>query len=275
MLVDLHLHSLKSDGIYSPEEIVKIAYSNGIKTIALSDHDTSSGLIEAESFSKKLGLSFYKGIEFTAHITEDSYEHILGYNFFDLKDIDIYLKKLRYERIELISNYIYVLNNNGFNISFEEVKNLTPGEHLTIMHVAKWLNNNYPIYNGKDSYSLFIGTKGKYHIPEKCHYCTEIISLIHKAGGIAVLAHPFRYHPEFKEDLYTFENHVSFLKQIGLDGIEAYYGTHSKRDIQICNYIARKYQLIVTGGSDFHGWKDSVPMGIEVPDTIISNFLNS
>ena len=275
MYVDLHLHSLKSDGAYSPEDIVKLAYLKGINIIALTDHDTSSGLSKAEQTAKELGISFYGGIEFTAYITEDLYEHILGYGFSDLREINQYLDKLRFERISLVKKYVNLLNNNGFNVTFEDIANQTPGEHLTVRHVAKWLSKNYFYGDKKRGYSL-ITSQGKYHIPENCHYYTEVIPLIRRAHGIAVLAHPFRYHPEFRENIVALENHIVSLMNYGLNGIEGYYVTHSAQDIEICTEIAQKYNLIITGGSDFHGWEDKVPMGgITIPKHYFNQFINA
>lgn len=273
MFVDFHLHSNKSDGIYSPKEVVQLAYSSGIKAISLTDHDSYRGTLEAAKIARILGIAFYNGVEFTAHETEDTYEHILGYGIKDFTNVGKYLDNLKDERISLINQYVEILKKNGFyDISFEEISGLTPGDHLTVMHVAKWLNKHCDICDNKNGYSLFIGTKGKYHIPEHCHYYNDVIPLIRNAGGIAVLAHPFRYHPEFRYDLDAFEKHVSALVDCGLNGIEAYYGTHSEKEIETCIKIAKKYHLILTGGSDFHGWEDFVPMGVNISTNIITQF---
>jgi len=273
MFVDLHLHSLKSDGTYSPKEIVKLAHSLGINTISLTDHDTYNGITEAAEIAKLLGITFYGGIEFTAYETEDTYEHILGYGIKDFTSVNEYLDNLRSERINLVHQYIDILRNNGFQeISFEAIAELTPGDHLTIMHIAKWLNKNCNICDGKNAYSLFLGTQGKYHIPEHCHYYDEVIPLIKNAGGIAILAHPFRYHPEFRNDIDAFEKHLVSMIACGLNGIEAYYGTHTEKEVQMCIEIAKKYRLIITGGSDFHGWEDKVPMGVNIPSDLLIQF---
>lgn len=275
MFVDLHLHSLKSDGTYAPKEVIRLAHSLGINTISLTDHDTYNGIVEAAEVAQNLGMTFYSGIEFTVHETEDTYEHILGYGIKNFTSIYEYLDKLKSERINLVHQYIDILRNNGFkDISLEAISKLTPGDHLTVMHVAKWLNKNCTICNGTNGYSLFLGTKGKYHIPERCHYYNEIIPLIRNSGGIAILAHPFRYHPEFRNDINALETHVVSMINCGLSGIEAYYGTHSKKEIQMCIEIAKKYHLIVTGGSDFHGWDDKVPMGINIPSDLLAQFTN-
>ena len=275
MFVDLHLHSLKSDGIYSPKEVVKDAHSSGIKTISLTDHDTYSGLAEAAEMAAKLGMNFYGGIEFTVHETENSYEHILGYGIKDFTSIDEYLNKLKQERINLVNQYIDILQANGFeNISFDAVSKLSTGDHVTVKNLVRWIDRNCNITTSKRAYSLFFGTNGKYNIPEPCHCYDEIIPLIRNAGGIAVLAHPFRYHPEFYDDIDAFEKHMTSLVNLGLNGIEAYYGTHSKKETQLCIKMAIKYNLIVTGGSDTHGWDDEVPMGVSIPSKHFNKFTN-
>ena len=275
MFVDLHLHSLKSDGIYSPKEVVKDAHSLGIKTISLTDHDTYSGLYEAAEMANTLGMNFYGGIEFTVHETENHYEHILAYGIKDFTSIDEYLSKLKQEKINLVNRYIDILQTNGFeNISFDAVARLSSGDYVTILNVKRWIDRNCDINTSKDAYSLLMGTNGKYLLSEPYHYYDEIIPLIRNAGGVAILAHPFRYHPKFRDDVDAFEKHIAYLVSCGLSGIEAYYGTHSRKETHLCIKMAKKYNLIVTGGSDTHGWDDEVPMGVCIPSKHFNKFTN-
>lgn len=253
MLVDFHLHSLLSDGSHSPEIVVRLAKENGINAVSLTDHDTNLGIEEAMSTAQKLDMIFIDGIELQADITKNRYEHILAYGIRDVDKMNSFLKKLRDERISNIIDSIKILQNNGYNIDLEIVDNLTPGRHLTTGHIKKWIKSNLspPIITAMELSNTY-------------HYYDEIIGLIKSCGGIAVLAHPFRYNPSFYKHPEEMEKYVLMLKNAGLDGIEAYYSTHNKYQIELCEKIADKYCLIKTGGSDWHGWSDSTPMGVQM-----------
>lgn len=274
MKIDFHTHSTSSDGIFKAEDLLLIANQHGISHLALTDHDSMDGFKNAKKIAEKLNLRFFNGIEFTAHITEDKYEHILGYGIREYELVETYLKKLREERIFLVKQYVNILQSVGYKVTFEDICSITPGEYITIGHIAKWLNKNDPKCNLHNAYSMFIGTKGKYHIPEKCHYYDEILKLIQDSGGFSVLAHPFRYNPIFRNNYRALEKYILFLKTYGLNGIEAFYGTHSNQEIEACVSIAKKHNLIITGGSDFHGWEDKVPIGISLPEEYLKIFIS-
>lgn len=255
MLVDFHLHSLLSDGSHSPEIVIRLAKENGISAVSLTDHDTNLGTPEAINTAQKLNMFFIDGIELQADITKNRYEHILAYGIRDVNKMNSFLEKLRNERIENIVSSIKMLQRYGYNIDLETLDNLTPGRHLTIGHIKKWLKHN-------SSSSIIIASD----LSNTYHYYDEIIRLIKDCGGIAVLAHPFRYNPTFYNNPEEMEKYVLVLKNAGLDGIEAYYSTHDKYQIEICENIAQKYGLIKTGGSDWHGWSDRTPMGIQMSE---------
>lgn len=262
MLFDYHLHSLASDGYYTPEFVVKTAYRKGIKSLALTDHDTILGLAEAKSTSNQLNIEFIDGIELEADIDVYHYCHILAYYISDFEKLSKYLNNLRYERINIINSYIKKLNNLGYSINFDSINALTPGRHLTSSHIATWLTKNGYYQSFKDARASFLLPESKYYISRNYHSCEDILKLTKKCGAISVLAHPYRLH-------YTDEKLESFvvsLKNMGLNGIESYYATHTPKQVNFCNYLAKKYDLIVTGGSDWHGWDDAVDMGITVPD---------
>lgn len=256
MFVDFHLHSLASDGSHSPDAVIRIANENGIQVLSLSDHDTSLGLSEAQSTAQELGLTFIGGIEFTSYMSKQKYEHILGYGIKDYSQINDFLDNLRSERISLIQYHISNLKEQGINIDLETLDSLTPGRHLTVMHIAK-----------------FLGKHHSYHLEDSYHFYNEIIPLIKNSGGIAILAHPFRYNSDFYSHPDQLDVYVKNLLDYGLNGIETYYGTHDNRQISICESICHKYGLLQTGGSDWHGWEDRVPMGVTISRRDVERFL--
>lgn len=263
MLVDFHLHSLLSDGSHSPEVVMRLAKEKGINAISLTDHDTYLGTMEAMKIATRLNMIFIDGVEIQADLTKERYEHILAYGIHDVNKLNSFLENLREERIENIINNIRILQKQGYNINLEMLDNLTPGRHLTIGHIKKWLHRNSAV-------SDIVISK----LSNTYHYYDEIINLIKKCGGIAILAHPFRYNPTFYNNPEKLEEQIAILKEAGLDGIEAYYSTHDKRQIEICKHIARKYNLIKTGGSDWHGWSDLTPMGIQMSEKDIHTLLD-
>lgn len=137
-MIDFHLHTIYSDGDYTPFELVRLLRENNVTSFSLTDHDSTLGLKEMQVLANKFQMEFIPGVEFEAYydIENEQYVHILGYNFSNLNEIDKYLVKLRNERINLIYDYIQLFNNIGMHISFEEINNLTPGIHLTTSHIA-------------------------------------------------------------------------------------------------------------------------------------------
>lgn len=269
MFVDFHLHSLASDGSHCPETLMYIAKSNNISMLSLTDHDTMLGTTEALITARKLNIDFIKGVELEADISPSQYCHILSYNLDSVLGLNQYLTELRNNRIQRILSYISIFNELGYPISMEDVDSLTPGRHLTEGLLIKWFVH-YDKSNGNDIFNKYFIPSSKYYVPKKYHSYREIIHLIHECGGIAVLAHPFRLR--FSE--CKLNELILRMKQCGLDGIEAYYGSHTVDQILTCKKIADELDLVKTGGSDWHGWEDPVPMGISFSDDELQIFLN-
>ena len=275
MNIDLHLHSIESDGSHSPDIVVNIAKDKGVKILSLTDHDTTSGILEAKKAAQKLSLTLIDGIEIQADINKYKYEHILAYNVQDYVKMNHFLEKVRQERLDIIYGYIKQFHSIGFPIDLENIDSTTPGKHLTIWNIAKYLASIMPESTGRDVYNLYLSPDSKYHIPLIYHYYDEVIKLIKDCGGIAVLAHPFRYNSNGLINPNELSSHIKMLKEVGLDGIESYYGIHNTNQISICNSFAIQYDLIETGGSDWHGWEDKADIGVKMPEKDIYNFLKS
>lgn len=271
-MIDLHLHSLCSDGEFSPSDVVKKAKSENISVLSLTDHDSISGIEEARKTAAKLGMYCISGVELEAStdITKSRYIHILGYNFSRYDLLNNYLKRLKDERISLIKKYINLLNNLGFNTTFDEISSLTPGEHLTVYHIPKLLSKK-GFFDFSTAKKIFINPDGKYYIPRHFYNVDFIINLILNSGGIPVLAHPCRLRQKGNE----LDKYVASLSQKGLKGIEVYYSSHSKAEIEFYRFLAEKYHLLMTAGSDWHSPNDNIQMGLSIPseDELISHFL--
>lgn len=271
-MIDLHLHSLYSDGEFSPSDVVRKAKNENISVLSLTDHDSISGINEARKTATTLGMYCISGVELEAStdITKSRYIHILGYNFSRYDLLNDYLNKLKKERIALIKQYINLLNNLGYNTTFDEVTSLTPGEHLTVYHIAMLLSKK-GFLDFSTAKKMFLNPDGMYYIPRHFYNEDFIINLILDSGGLPVLAHPCRLRQKGVE----LDEYVSSLCLKGLKGIEVYYSSHSKAEIEFYKSLAKKYNLLMTAGSDWHSPNDNIQMGLSIPSEaeLISHFL--
>lgn len=250
MRIDFHIHTTASDGQYSPTEIIKLAKKNGLECIAITDHDTISGLEEACKAGKHSKIRVLNGIEFGTE--EHRYLHILGLNIdrtsSDLQKLCLELEKSRNERKYRIINY---LKEKDIIIFLEEVEKISGGNIIARPHFAQVLVNKGYVKSTREAFDKYLDTEEYQKIERKKANAKECIEVIHKAKGKAILAHPYqlKYNEKKLDDL------VKNLVGYGLDGIECYYPLHSETQIQYYLELVKKYRLIVSAGSDFHGEK--------------------
>lgn len=273
-MIDLHTHSLFSDGDLTPSEVVKRAKQKGVSVLSLTDHDCILGLEEARLACEQMGIQFIPGVELEAatDISQSNYIHILGYNFDKPEILDQYLKTLREERLSIINKYIELLNHLGFNTCFDEINALTPGMHLTTYHIPVFLYKKGYYETFEAAKKDFLHPDGKYYISRNYYDVDFIIDLIIRAGGIPVLAHPCRL-PQKNANL---DSYISTLKQKGLMGIETYYSQHTAADILFYESLAKKYNLLQTAGSDWHSSTENIEIGMNPfnEEKIVNTLLN-
>jgi len=261
-VADLHLHTLFSDGTYTPEELFRESKRAGLSAIAITDHDAISAIEPAIALGQESGIEVIPGIELTAEY--DGLEvHILGYlldhkNKALLEKLDV-LKQNRIERIYKITEK---LKDIGVNLSAQSVFDIagrgTPGR----LHVARAMAKEGIIQSVYEAFAKYIGDKGPAYV---CHFKftpLEAIKLIKDTGGIPVLAHPYVIGSQ--ELIFEFI-------QSGIMGLEAYYPEHNLSLTESYLQIAHKYNLVVTGGSDCHGKaKPEVKIGmIKIPYELV------
>jgi 3',5'-nucleoside bisphosphate phosphatase len=238
---DLHTHSSYSDGIFSPTEVVRKAKEIGIKNLALTDHNSIDGIVEAQKEAKKQGINIIPGIELRCKEGE-----VLGY-FINFKDKKFVKKvKIIQERSrEVFENSIKELNKRGINVKSNEILNTElKRNNALIAYLFKFLKNKNQI-NIKEMKEFM---KGDLFEP---HFSTEeIIKMINDAGGVAVLAHPW-YSKTFLDDIRIKELVNSGLKGIEIDN--GGKGEERTNSLEKINKFAKEYNLILTTGSDFHG----------------------
>lgn len=243
MLIDLHVHSNESDGTLTPSEVVIHAKDKGLDAIALTDHDTVKGLDEAIEAGKLYKVEIVPGIELSADFPNENL-HILGY-YMDHKD-PLWIDKLRpIQDSRKIRNQemIEKIKKLGFDISLEE--NVV----ITRAHFARALYDGGHVSSMDEAFELYLSPGKPGYVKRITPTPKECIDLIHSGGGLAFLAHP---------TLYGLKPHqltklIKKLAGLGLDGIEAIHSIHSKQDEVFLRDLAIKNDLLISGGSDFHG----------------------
>jgi len=247
---DLHIHTTFSDGSYKPEEIVDLAEKNNFKTIAISDHDTLDGINPALEYASNKDIEVIPAIEFST-FEEKAEIHILGY-FIDHEDdyLRKKVKKIFDSRKIRAQKMVELLNKQNIDITYNEVKNMAGDDYIGRPHIAKLMVKRGYINEMKDAFTdQYIGNGGKAYVEKYKLSPVEAIDLILNTGGIPVLAHPvFINHgePMDKQD-------IKKLKDTGLLGLEVYHSKHNEKTIGYYKNIAQELNLLITGGSDFHG----------------------
>lgn len=250
---DLHMHTFFSDGRLSPEELVAAAKAAGLKYISISDHDTVDGVVHLyeEGLYPNRGIRIIPGVEFSAHHPEREI-HILGYN------VDIFhqglLEKLNdvmEARWSRFSEIVDKLRAQGYSISEAEVLKIAgSSKSISRSHIARVLVKNKCFSTVREAFEKMLEKGQPAYVPHYRLEVEEIIELIHEAGGIAVLAHP---------KLVKDDGLVEDVLSRGIQGIEVFYPRHDEEDVKRYMAMAEKYNLLVTGGSDFHGFPTRWP----------------
>lgn len=245
---DLHVHTNISDSSYSIEETLNMAKQNKVTHIGITNHDTVRGLKEAIELGKNIGIKVIPGIEISAYDFKNNRKvHVLGYDF-DLKGENIrkicdpLLKKRDDNSREQIDNLL----NNGYELDLEYIREKSKlSQVIYKQHImAALIKNNYTGTIYSDLYKKLFKNKGICASDIEYIDVFEAIKAIRNDGGLSVLAHPGQYN---SYDI------VPNLVAKGLDGIEINHHSHSKEDIKKIREFNKKYSLILTGGTDFHG----------------------
>ena len=262
--IDLHIHSTASDGTLTPRESVSMARDLELAAIAITDNDTIDGVREALSQGVPPSLQFVPGVEISAtpilEGSPDSSYHILGY-FIDLEDpaLNRLLIKLQTARSGRNPEIIKRLQTCGFDITLEEVTLAAGGGQIGRPHIAQVLLAKGYVESIDHAFNAYL-SKGQPAYVDKFRIdCQGAINTITGAGGIPVLAHPGLISVESDGDLETL---VSALKDAGLLGLEVYYPEHTAKQVARFAEMAAAHDLLVTGGTDFHGeLKPKLSMG--------------
>lgn len=248
--IDLHVHSTCSDGTFTPAGLVSYAVQKGLAAIALTDHDTVEGLEEASAAAVGTGLELVPGIEFSTEYKERDI-HILGLDIQPKQtDFAKHLQAFQDSRDARNEEMTLRLQNlEHIPITMEALRSAYGDAVLTRAHFGRWLFEHGYVRSIREAFSRYIGDDCPCFVPRKRTDPRQAIALIRNAGGIPILAHPLLYHLTDTE----LEELVRYLKEAGLQGIEAIYSSNTGLDESSMRRLARKMNLKISGGSDFHG----------------------
>lgn len=256
-IVDLHVHSNKSDGSFTPTQLVDYALEKGLSAFALTDHDTTAGLDEAISYARQLSvetageksIEVIPGIEFSTEYSGKDI-HIVGLYIDDQnQDFIRYIKDFQDSRTLRNIKMCARLTEHGIPITYEQLQSYFPGSVLTRAHYAKFLLKEGYVKSMPEAFDRYVGDHAPCFLPREKVTPEQAVSLILKAGGIPVLAHPILYHLSDAR----LDELVKELKDAGLAAIEAIYSTYNLSEERQIRALASKYDLLISGGSDFHG----------------------
>ncbi|HTK09457.1 MAG TPA: PHP domain-containing protein [Ktedonobacteraceae bacterium] len=264
--VDLHTHSTASDGIYAPDKLLQLASQAGLRVLALTDHDTTGGILEAAQAAKALDIDFIPGIEINTDVNGGEV-HVLGY-FVDYTQpaFQNILQILRNARERRGQRMVEILNEEGIHISWERVREIAQGA-VGRPHVARALLEGGYVQSIAEAFDKYIGKGCPAYVPRYKLSPLHAVQLIVSANGLPVIAHPITV-----PGLAELQHWLPELCQAGLVGLETYYGPYTPEEEQTLQALADQYQLIATGGTDFHG-PDIHPTplgGREVPYTAVT-----
>jgi predicted metal-dependent phosphoesterase TrpH len=248
--IDLHVHTVFSDGTFTPTEAVGLAAERALDVIAITDHDTIEGLPEAFEASARLDVQIVPGVEFsTVHAGEGI--HMLAY-YMELEDPGFVteLDRLRDDRLTRAERMVQKLQAMGYPVSFERVKQIAGGGTVVRPHVAQAMVEAGVVPTVKDAFSdQFIGSGGPAYVEKHAMDPIEALELIHGAGGVCVLAHPGTW----RETDPVPPQLIQELIASGLDGIEALHPEHTPELEARFVSMATEAGILWTGSSDCHG----------------------
>lgn len=272
--VDLHVHTTASDGALTPSELVRYAKAKGLQAVAITDHDTIEGLEEALSEGERSGIEVIPGIEISAEHSPGSM-HLLGY-FFDphhpiLNERLSYLQKARAERNPKI---VEKLNELGIKVNYEEVVRASGGGQVGRPHFAQVLLEKGYVRSFQEAFDRFL-KKGSPAYVDKVRFAPkEALYFINEAKGIVVLGHPNTLGMKGYAEM---EKLILGLVNDGLRGLEVYYPEHSALEIAQYKALAERFDLVITGGTDYHGLEgNELNIGVgrgemKLPYSIVEN----
>ncbi|HHT9155878.1 MAG TPA: transcription antitermination factor NusB, partial [Candidatus Tripitaka sp. YC43] len=259
---DLHVHTICSDGTLTPEEVVEEAVKQGLRAVAITDHDCVDAVKAAQRLGASRGIYVIPGIELSGYLHPNEI-HILGL-FINVNDSNLLrkLEEMKRDRVARVSAMVERLDGLRVHIDSQEVLDLAGSSPPGRMHVAEVVYKRGYCTDIQEVFNKYLGDSGPAYVPKKTITVQQAIELILSTGGVPVYTHPGL---AMRDDL------IPYLVEWGIQGLEVYYPTHTPSQVERYLQIARKHNLAVSGGSDFHGQrKPGIPLGkVRVPLSMV------
>ncbi len=248
-MIDLHSHTTASDGTFSPSKLIHFAAKKNITVLAITDHDTTSGLAEAKKTASSQELTLVPGIELNIAWPTGEF-HLLGLGLeHDSPELLQIIKTLQDDRSSRNEQIIRKMQQAGMDISVEKLKQVFPFSSLGRPHIASFLVASGVCKTNQQAFDKYLGKGRPFYVQRAGADLDKAISAIKSSGGIPVLAHPLSLYISYGK----IEPVLANLKERGIQGLEAFHSSARKTDALRLEEIARKIGLFVTGGSDYHG----------------------
>jgi predicted metal-dependent phosphoesterase TrpH len=261
MRFDLHLHTTASDGRLSPEEVVRTAPQLGLAVISITDHDSVDGIAPGLKAAEKYPpLQVIPGVECSTDVPRGEV-HVLGY-FIDYTNPELIIKlaAFRNSRKVRAQKMIDKLATMGISIDWNRVEDIAGAGSVGRPHIAQAMLEKGYVPSLKEAFNRYIGREAPAYVEREKMTPEEVVQLITRVGGLAVLAHP--------SDIDDLEHLIPRLQRVGLVGMEVYYNNYPLKTIQHLASLAHKHALVATGGSDFHGMDSATETpigGVDIP----------
>ncbi len=269
--IDLHVHTTASDGSLTPKEVVDLAIETGLSTIAITDHDTISGVEEAIKYAEDKPIKIIPGVEITTNLLGQEV-HMLGYNIdYESPILLKTLELLAIVRDTRTERMVERLAADGIDISMEKLFAMFPGtEVINRANMAIYLVENKIAEDRYDAFEKYLDGDTKYYVKKHRIAAEDAVNVITDAGGIPVMAHPVVY----PLDVDSYTKLFKEAKRIGVKGVEAIYSNNRPGDKEFFANLAKQYDMFITGGSDFHGKiKPNIKLGLGFEDDKHENFI--
>jgi predicted metal-dependent phosphoesterase TrpH len=256
--IDLHTHTSRSDGTFTPSEVVRLAAERGLDVVAVTDHDTIDGLAEAAAAGAEHGVEVVPGVEFSAEHQGTSV-HVLCY-WMDPSNEEFRaelgrLLDSRFRRGELMVEKLQAL---GHPITFERVREIAGGGNIVRPHVAQAMVEAGVVSTEQEAFERYIGDGGLANVPKHALDPIDAVGLIRRAGGVCVLAHPGMWGDQTSVP----EELIEAMAQAGMGGLEVAHPDHTPGQREHYGHLAERLGLVRTGGSDCHGTRyDPIRLG--------------
>ena len=244
--VDLHSHSTASDGTVAPEEVIEAALRCGLTALALTDHDTIEGIPTARAAGARAGVRVISGVELSA-FHEGHEVHLLALHLTHLEGLQRRLTELRTMRYNRAQAIVEKLNTLGVPLTLDEVLLQSNGGAVGRPHVARALIARGVVQDFRDAFTKYLGSAGTAFVPKEHFSIEDAIAIAHEAGALAIWAHP---GDGGRRD------RLEPLVAAGLDGLEIRHPSHSGEDVKRLQALADFFNLVPSGGSDWHGAPD-------------------